>query len=320
MASTAKRGSSRSKPVRSGAEWPRRTTPASFIARNAVWVLLTTVAVLGGVLLLLGRDGGGNATDSGAGGFTGGDFHSMVVDPSNPERIFVGGHQAVSVSADGGETWNEIQELRDADAMGWAFTDDAIYVSGHPGLNRSTDDGRTFERINEGLPNTDVHAFGGTDDILYGSTPATGVFASDSGVGAWESRNSAVGQSFFGRILVSPDDPERLIAADASAGVASSDDGGRSWQLLDSGLQAVTWVSRGGEDTIVASGPAGASMSTDGGETWRLLDVPDGVTLVEAVAGTDDILYAGRHDGSNVQALVSRDGGDSWSSAGGGES
>lgn len=280
------------------------------------------MAVLGGVLLLLGRDGGGDATDSGAGGFTGGDFHSIVVDPSDPERIFVGGHQAVSVSTDGGATWNEIEELRDADAMGWAFTDDAIYVSGHPGLNRSTDDARTFERINEGLPNTDVHAFGGADDVLYGSTPATGVFASDSGVGAWEVRNSTVGRSFFGRILVGPDDPERLIAADSAAGVASSDDGGRSWQLLDSGLQAATWVSRGGEDvgTIVASGPAGASLSTDGGDTWRLLDLPDGVTLVEAVPGTGDLLYAGRHDGSNVQVLVSRDGGESWSPASSGPS
>ena len=319
MASTAKRGPS---PVRSGAGGRLSATPASFVARNVLWFLLATIAVLGGVLLLLGRNGGGEATDSGAGGFTGGDFHSIVVDPSDSERIFVGGHQAVSVSMDGGATWEEVEELRDADAMGWAFTGDAIYVSGHPGLNRSTDDGRTFERINEGLPNTDVHAFGGTDEVLYGSTPPTGVFASNSGVGAWESRNDDVGQSFFGRILVGPDDPERLIVADAAAGVAATDDGGRSWQLLDSGLQAATWVSRGGEElsTIVASGPAGASLSTDGGETWRLLGVPDGATLVEAVPGVTDLLYAGRHDGSNVEVLVSRDGGDSWSPASGGTS
>jgi hypothetical protein len=285
------------------------------VARNAVWLVLVTVALLGAIILVLGRDSGG-ATDSGSGGFTGGDFHSMVVDPSNPRRLFVGGHQAVSVSTDGGATWTEIEELRDADAMGWAFTDDAVYVAGHPGLNRSTDDARTFERLNEGLPDTDVHAFGGTDDVLYGATPATGLFASDSRAGTWETRNEAVGRSFFGRILVGADDPDDLIAADAAAGVAASDDGGRSWQLLDSGMQAVTWVSRGGEDleTIVASGPAGASMSTDGGETWQSLAVPEGVTLIEAVAG-DEVLYAGRHEGSNVSVLVSRDGGDSWSSA-----
>lgn len=295
-----------------------RTASASFLSRNALWLLVAAVVVLGGVLLLLSRDGGGT-TDGGTGGFTGGDFHSMVVDPANPERIFVGGHQAVSVSTDGGATWTEIDDLRDADAMGWAFTDDAIYVSGHPGLNRSTDDARTFERINEGLPNTDVHAFGGSEDVLYGSTPATGVFASRSGPGSWEPRNSAVGRSFFGRILVGPEDPEQLIAADARAGVASSSDGGRSWQLLDSGLDAATWVSRGGDglDTIVASGPAGASISADGGESWQMLDIPDGVTLVEAVPDVDDLLYAGRHDGSTVEVLVSRDRGDSWSPAGG---
>ena len=43
--------------------------------------------------------------------------------------------------------------------MGWAFTRDAVYVSGHPGLNRSTDGGTTFARTNDGLPDTDLHAF-----------------------------------------------------------------------------------------------------------------------------------------------------------------
>ena len=151
----------------------------------------------------------------------------------------------------------EVDQLRDADAMGWAFAGDANYVSGHPGRNRSTDDARTFERINESLPNTDLHAFGGSDDVLYGSTPAIGVFAADSAVGAWESRNGAVGRSFFGRILIHPADANRrLIAADSPAGVAASDDGGRSWQLLDSGVQAATWVSWGGRTSRRSRHPA----------------------------------------------------------------
>ena len=281
---------------------------------SALWLAALVALIVVGVLLVA-LAGGDDDSAGGAGGLTGGDFHSIAVDPADPARIFVGGHEAVSVSTDGGATWDEVESLRDADAMGWAFTDDAIYVSGHPGLNRSTDGGVTFDRINEGLPNTDLHAFGGTDEVLYGATPATGVFASTSGA-EWSDRTSEVGQSFFGRIIVDPDDPDHLLAADASAGVAQSTDGGRNWQLLNSGLPAATWLSRGGDglDVLVASGLAGAALSSDGGRSWEPLEVPEGATLVEAVPGNADILYAGIHDGSRVAVQVSRDGGATWSS------
>ena len=281
--------------------------------------LAALFAVVGAALVLIGGDDGTTTTESdrGAGGLTGGDFHSLVVDPSDPQRLFAGGHQAVSVSTDGGATWTEVEELRDADAMGWAFTDDAVYVSGHPGLNRSTDGGETFEQVNEGLPDTDLHAFGGSDTVLYGASPAVGVFASDSGRGEWQVRNDSIGHSFFGRVLVDPGDDDHILAADASAGVAESADGGRSWRLLDSGLDSATWISRGGDDleVLVASGPAGAALSDDAGRSWRPLDVPQGVSLVEAVPGDADVLYAGRHEGDRVHVLVSTDGGTTWTAA-----
>lgn len=289
------------------------------MSRNAAWLAVAAlVVVVAAGFVLMGGDGGdGTAADSGAGGLTGGDFHSIAIDPSDPQRLFVGGHQAVSVSTDGGATWTEIEELRDADAMGWAFTDDAIYVSGHPGLNRSTDDGETFELIKEGLPNTDLHAFGGTDTVLYAASPAVGVFASESGGDGWELRNGSVGQSFFGRILVDPADDDHVLAGDASAGVAESTDGGETWRLLDTGLPSATWISRGGNDleVLVASGPAGAALSEDAGQSWQPLDVPDGVTLIEAVPGEPDLLYAGRHEGERVTVLVSTDGGATWAPA-----
>lgn len=189
-------------------------------------------------------------------------------------------------------------------------------MSGHPGLNRSTDGGRSFERINEGLPNTDVHAFGGNDEVLYGATPATGVFASTSGPGSWQPRTASAGQSFFGRIVVDPDDRDHVLAADASAGVAESTDGGRTWRRIDSGLTSATWLSRGGDglEVLVASGPAGAAMSTDAGRTWDQLDLPDGATLVEAAPDDPDLLYAGIHRGTRVEVRVSRDRGATWTS------
>lgn len=305
------RGTARRPAARSRGRRPQR----SWLARNKVLVAGMAVVVVGATALVM-ASGGDRTGGDGSGGLTGGDFHSIAVDPSDPNRLFVGGHQAVSVSTDGGATWDEVESLRGADAMGWAFTSDAIYVSGHPGLNRSTDGGQSFEKINEGLPNTDVHAFGGNDEVLYGATPATGVFASTSGLGSWQPRTASAGQSFFGRIVVDPDDPDHVLAADASAGVAESTDGGRTWRRIDSGLTSATWLSRGGDglEVLVASGAPGAAISTDAGRTWDRLDLPEGATLVEAMPDDPDVLYAGIHRGTRVEVRVSRDRGATWTS------
>lgn len=295
----------------------RRPQPSGWwTARNLALVAVMTVIAVAVVVVIAAR-AGEDPPGSRTTGLTGGDFHSLVVDPANPDRIFVGGHTSVSESTDGGATWHEVASLRNADAMGWAFVDDAVYVSGHPGLNRSDDNGRTFQQINDGLPNTDVHAFGGTADILYGSTPSTGVFAAADGPGEWVERNTSVGQAFFGRLVIDPGDPNHLFAADASAGVVESTDGGTTWQLLDSGLPGAAWVSAGGNDftVLVASGPAGAARSTDGGQTWTPMTLPDGATLVEVVPGDPEQLYTGIHRDTRVEVMVSRDGGRTWAAA-----
>src|SRR3990170_6280957 len=90
----------------------------------------------------------------------GGDLHSLVVDAEEPDTLYIGSHQGVSVSTDGGKTWEVVESLNGADAMGWAFTDDLILVGGHPGISVSTDGGKTFEPRNDGLPSTDVPALG----------------------------------------------------------------------------------------------------------------------------------------------------------------
>jgi hypothetical protein len=282
----------------------------------AVLMVLAAVAVLAGgifVGLSLG-DPGGDDEGGVTGGQTGDDFHSLVIDGNDPRGVFVGGPEAVSASTNGGLSWREINSLRDADALGWAVTSNAVYVSGDRGLNRSTDGSSNFELVNDGLPSTDVQAFGGTDSTLYGVAPDAGVFAGQ--VGNWEVRSAEAGRAFVGRIVVDPDDDQHLYAADSSAGVAESTDGGRTWRVLDSGLSEATWLSRGGAglEVLVASGPSGAALSRDRGETWQELELPDDATLVEAFPGDANLLYTGIHDGERVTVQISNDAGETWTS------
>jgi photosystem II stability/assembly factor-like uncharacterized protein len=245
--------------------------------------------------------------------FVGGDLHSLVVDPANPSRLFVGGHHGVASSLNKGKTWRPVDSLEGADAMGWAFSGQRVLVGGHPGLFISEDGGRSFEHRNEGLPATDIHALGTAGGVIYAASPQLGVFASLDGGRTWEVRTRDVGHSFMGRILVDPKNPDHLVAPDMSAGAVESTDGGRTWRPLG-GAPGAMWVSWDPDNTrhIVVSAMDQAAVTTDGGTSWRSLDIPDGASLVEMDPLSPETLYAGVHEGDAAVVWVRRDGGRTW--------
>lgn len=254
-------------------------------------------------------DDDGAITVAGSGASVGGDLHTLVADPSGPERLFVGGHEAAAASVDGGRTWSQLESLRNADAMGWAFDGGTVWMGGHPGLRRSADGGRTFEPAGGELSSTDVHALGGGAGVLYAASPSRGFLASTDGGESWEARSSEAGQGFMGAIVVDDRDPERLYAPDMQAGVVESTDGGRTWRQLGSPGMAMSVAVAGDRELIVAGGGE-AARSTDGGSTWTPLDVPADTMVV--TAAPDGTLYAAVLDGGNAKVFASSDGGESW--------
>ncbi|MGH2383356.1 MAG: WD40/YVTN/BNR-like repeat-containing protein [Candidatus Limnocylindria bacterium] len=243
----------------------------------------------------------------------GADLHSLVVDPQDPSRLFIGSHSGVSVSPDGGKTWRVVQSLNGADAMGWAFTDDAILVGGHPGISVSTDAGKTFDSRNEGLPSTDVHALGAGGETIYAGLAGIGTFASTDGGQSWEARSEEVGGAFMGRILVDPADDQHLVAPDMEGGAVESSDGGRTWQVLG-GVQGALWVTWDESDTdhIIVATQGSAAETTDGGQTWEAFDAPDGASIVEFSPDDPETLYAAVLEDPNARVFISRDGGGQW--------
>ncbi len=244
----------------------------------------------------------------------GADLHSLVVDPEDPDTLYIGSHSGVSVSTDGGKTWEVIESLRGADAMGWAFTDDLILVGGHPGISASTDGGKTFEQRNgEGLPSTDVHALGAGDEVVYAGIAGVGTFASTDGGESWEARSEEFGGAFMGRIQVDPGDDDHVLAPDMQGGAVESTDGGRTWEALGE-LQGAMWVTWDQEDTehIVVTTQGSAAESTDGGESWEPLEIPEGASIVEFSPHDPEVLYAAVLDAPEASVYVSEDGGNTW--------
>ncbi|MDH6522232.1 hypothetical protein [Streptomyces sp. SAI-090] len=278
-------------------------------ARRLRWIgAALAVAVAGGVFLAT-RGGSGEGGSAAGLPRVGGDLHTVSV---AGDRLFVGGHEAVAVSGDGGRSWQDVPSLRGADAMGWASTSDAVLVGGHPGLYRSADGGAAFTKVTGAGAVSDVHAIGGTGRTVYIGSPASGLLASTDGGKTFKTVNAEAGRSFMGTILVDPDDPRRLIAPDMSSGLQTSGDGGRTWKSLGGpmGTMAVAWNPKDIRQ-IIAVGMDGAQSSTDGGKTWKQADLPEGASAVGYDA-TGSTLYAGALDGQNARVHRSTDGGSTW--------
>ena len=283
-----------------------RSKPATRRPGRLEWILLAVAALLG-VVVWWASTSDPSAPEGAA--FTGGDFHSIVADPTDQDVLYVGGHQAVSRSTDAGTTWERVDSLDDADAMGWGFTDDVMFVSGHPGLTVADAGLASFARDNDGLPDTDLHALGAGGGTVYAAGPGAGVIASTDAGTTWETRTTDAGQAFFGRILVD-DDATTLTASDTQQGPMRSTDGGRTWTAMDG--PASGWLTRTPDGMLIASGgPQGAYARRDNG-SWEPLPIPNGAQLVEADPHTPGRLFAGGHSGTTVDVWVSTDDGRTW--------
>ena len=284
--------------------------------RAYAWLPWAVGLMVLGIVVISLRSGQPDAPASGVAirnPVVGDDLHSLVVHPDNPDTLYIGSHQGVSVSTDGGETWEVVESLNGADAMGWAFTDDAIVVGGHPGLSVSTDGGKSFEQRNDGLPSTDIHALGAGGEVIYAGLAGVGTFASTDGGKTWQARSEEVGGAFMGRVQVDPSNEEHLLAPDMQGGAMESTDGGRSWTALG-GVQGAMWVSWDENDTdhIIVTTLGSAAESIDGGETWEPLEIPQGASIVEFSPHDPDLLFAAVLEAPEASVYVSRDGGDTW--------
>lgn len=313
-------------PRRSGSAAQRRTLAAhqraaaarrTAVRRSRVrWAgaLAAAAVVAAGVILFAtrGTDSPGSSASTGSTAATpqvGGDLHTVF---ALDGALYVGGHDAVAVSHNGGRTYTTMPSLAGADAMGWAGDGRTVLVGGHPGLYRSTDGGASFTRVTGAGAVPDVHALGGAGKTLYLGSPQDGVLASTDGGASWQVRNAEAGRSFMGTILVDPHDPSRLIAPDMSAGLTVSSDGGRTWKAFGGPMRAMAaaWNPTDPRQ-IVAVGMNGGRRSDDGGATWSPVTVPSNTTAVSFDA-TGRTLYAGALVGSSARTYRSTDSGATW--------
>lgn len=232
----------------------------------------------------------------------------VIVDPRNPERLFVAalGHafgpnaeRGVFRSLDGGTTWQKVL-YKDEDTG-------AIDVQ--------------FDPANPAVLYAALWQVRRTPWSLSSGGPGSGLYKSVDGGTTWK-RLSGGGlpAGIYGRIgiAVSPADSDRIYASieAAEGGLYRSEDGGDTWARVNSDerFRQRAWyfshlaADPRNADTVYALN-TGAFRSVDGGRTFELLPVPHGDHHGLWIDPADPRRMINGNDGG---ATITVDGGRSW--------
>lgn len=249
--------------------------------------------------------------------FIGPGLHSLVIDPKNPNHVFVGGHASAVVSQDGGKTFSQVKGLQSLDAMNWTVSSDGSQqvVAGHYGLRVSGDAGVSWSDLTLHLPYSDVHALGMSPDNfaqLFAYVVGKGVYASDDRGQSWSLRG---GQdlSMMGPMVVQPGGSD-LLGVDMQNGLVRSTDGGRNWHPVGSGLMVSSLAVDPGDHAHLIAVGSGVEQSHDGGATWSSTggSRPPGIIAIAIAPGAGAPWYGGLMLNQHAVIFRSTDAGATW--------
>lgn len=232
-------------------------------------------------------DPGKYSDDWRANGPPGGDVRSLVVDPSNPDRFYLGTLDAqIYTSPDAGKTWELLYNFNKPKLFVDHIIVDPrdskiIYVAAHRhkeagGFFKSTDGGRKFRESPE-LKNEALHSLTQAEtnpNVLIAGT-FNGIFRSDNSGDSWTQlpTYNTPGLVHVESLAIDPRTTNTIYAGTWYLPYKSTD-GGQTWRNIkngiidDSDIFAIDIDPRD-PNHIIASACSGIYESKNGGEFWK---------------------------------------------------
>ncbi len=300
-------------PKRPAVQHPKIRQAAAAPWRRYAIPAVALVAVAGiAIAFAVSRVGGSARSSTGLPNTP--DYHSLLVNPSNPQSLILGTHGGLYVSGDGGRHWR-FDSLSGSDAMNLARpAGSTIWLAGHEVFKKSTDGGVSWTDVRpDGLRGLDIHGFAvdpRRPATLYAALAGQGLYRSADGGRSFTLASRDVGGAVMA-LAVLPDG--RILAGDPQQGLLVSRDGGRNWQRLLAAQVMGLAVNPENPARLLATG-TGIALSSDGGRSWRsVLDLPDGAGPVAWSKSNPKIAYV---IGFDRTLYRSTDGGQSWQTVG----
>ncbi len=258
------------------------------------------------------------------------DVFSILIEPDNPDSLWVATCGWVYNSANRGETWTRHRDGFDNRRIHDVEVDpcnrDTLYAGSVAGLYRSEDRGRSWYLVsNEGLVVNSIALHPQRSDRVILGVEGDGVYVSNNHAKTFTRSSEGLYNLRITSIAADPARRDRVYAAVASGGSASgiyrSDDGGLNWEhASETTLPDVLSLSVAADGKASPKFVAGTDrgfFTSDDAVTWvqsAPVDFP--LRVDKVVRYTTARYFAATSEG----VFTSRDSGRSWYRLGGSES
>jgi photosystem II stability/assembly factor-like uncharacterized protein len=174
------------------------------------------------------------------------DVMSLLIDGADSSRIYASACSGIYRSDDNAAQWKKIQGIPYTARRTYAITQDpqqqaSVYAATSEGLWKTADAGMTWRRTTpeSWVVNTVVVAEGNPGRVLIG-TEQLGVLASDDGGEHFQDANAGFDHRQILALGMNAKQPGRVLAvlAHAPEPILATEDDGRTWLPLGSGLRA----------------------------------------------------------------------------------
>jgi photosystem II stability/assembly factor-like uncharacterized protein len=251
-------------------------------------------------------------------GLAGNEIHSIEIDPTNPDVVYLGTSWGIYKTVDGGISWERIFETGMVTVAIHPRSPNIIYAGCIKGIYRSIDSGENWEHLSWYYACYDLAFDPEHLDRIYGGA-WKGIAKSEDGGETWKYKPFTDQSGMVSTIAVDPTSPYILYAGIGkwwSVGIFKSTDHGETWTPIGlDGRKVASVIIDPNSTNRIYAGTFGKGVyrSDDYGSSWTAIN--SGLTdpMVVSIAldpSSPDTIYAATNGMGGVYKSTNQ--GDSW--------